>query len=129
MLIHLLIVSSCGGIGCTLRVIARDALMRSGTQPWWAVMVINLFGALVMGAVVGGAQAIESQIGTVPVVVTIAMLAGWTTYSAFSMDVVQLWLRGEQRRAFALWSITLCGAPLMALAGGAIMMTWARALP
>jgi CrcB protein len=127
MVMNLLIVSGCGGIGCVLRVMVRDALMRSGTRPWWAVMVINLFGALIMGALVGGAQSIEPHIGTLPVLGMTAVLAGWTTYSAFAMDVVQLWLRGEQRSACALWFITLCGAPLMALAGSAMMMAWTEA--
>ena len=59
MLMHLLIVSMCGAIGCALRLVARDVLMHNGAQPWWAVLVINLFGALLMGAVAGSARSIE----------------------------------------------------------------------
>ncbi len=121
MLMHLLIVSACGALGCGLRIIARDALMRSGTSPWWAVLVINLCGALVMGAVAGGAQSIEERAGSTLVIAATGVLAGWTTYSAFAMDVVQLWLRGERRSACVLWLATLCGAPFLALAGCAAM--------
>jgi len=117
---HLLIVSLCGALGCALRVLARDALMRAGTQPWWGTFAINLLGALVMGAVAGSAASIEENAGPWVVVAVTGVLAGWTTYSAFSMDVVQLWLRGERGHAAALWGATLVGAPLLALAGGAL---------
>ncbi|NBQ16269.1 MAG: CrcB family protein, partial [Proteobacteria bacterium] len=105
--------------GCALRVLARDALMRVGTQPWWGTFVINLSGALVMGAVAGSAASAGEHAGSWVVLAATGILSGWTTYSAFSMDVVQLWLRGERRHAVALWAGTLVGAPLLALAGGA----------
>jgi CrcB protein len=89
-----------------------------GTQPWWGTFVINLLGALVMGAVAGSAASIEENAGQWMVVAATGVLTGWTTYSAFSMDVVQLWLRGERGHAVALWAATLVGAPLLALAGG-----------
>jgi hypothetical protein len=40
------------------------------------------------------------------------------------MDVVQLWLRGERGHAAALWAATLVGAPLLALAGGAVVASF-----
>jgi len=119
MPMHLLIVSLCGALGCALRVLARDALMRVGTKPWWSTFAINLSGALVMGAVAGSAASIEENAVPWTVVAVTGVLAGWTTYSAFSMDVVQLWLRGERVHAAALWADTVAGAPLFALAGGA----------
>ena len=118
MPIHLLVVSLCGALGCALRVLARDALMRIGTKPWWSTLAINLSGALVMGAVAGSAASIEENARPWAAVAATGVLAGWTTYSAFSMDVVQLWLRGERRHAVVLWAATILGAPLLALAGG-----------
>ncbi|NBQ15191.1 MAG: CrcB family protein [Proteobacteria bacterium] len=115
---HLLMISLGGALGCALRVLVRDALMRVGAQPWWGTFVINLLGALVMGAVAGSAASIEESAGPWMVVAATGVLTGWTTYSAFSMDVVQLWLRGERGHAVALWAATLVGAPLLAIAGG-----------
>ena len=69
----------CGAIGCALRLVARDVLMRNGAQPWWAVLVINLFGALLMGAVAGSARSIEEQAGPMLVAAVTGVLAGWTT--------------------------------------------------
>jgi CrcB protein len=111
-------ISLGGALGCALRVLVRDALMRVGAQPWWGTFVINLLGALVMGAVAGSAASIEESAGPWMVVAATGVLTGWTTYSAFSMDVVQLWLRGERGHAVALWAATLVGAPLLAIAGG-----------
>ena len=43
-------------------------------------------------------------------------LGGWTTYSAFAMDVLSLWLRGRRRGAVVLWAVTIGGSSLLALA-------------
>jgi CrcB protein len=77
-----------------------------------------------MGAVAGSAASIEENAGAWMVVAATGVRAGWTTYSAFSMDVVQLWLRGERGHAAALWAATLVGAPLLALAGGAAVASF-----
>jgi hypothetical protein len=53
MTTHLLIVSLCGALGCALRVLARDAMMRMGTQPWRGTFAINLLGALVNPSISG----------------------------------------------------------------------------
>lgn len=117
---QLVLVSICGGLGCALRVLARDALMRRGTHPWWSTCAVNLSGALAMGLVAGSASGAGPALGTTAAAALAGFLAGWTTYSAFSMDVVQLWLRGTRGHALALWTVTLVGAPVAALAGGAV---------
>lgn len=119
-LAHLAVVSLCGGIGCALRVIARDALVRRGTHPWWSTCIVNLSGAMLMGLVAGSASGTSPALGPAVTTALAGLLAGWTTYSAFSMDVVQLWLRGARGHACVLWAATLLGAPAAALAGGAI---------
>jgi fluoride ion exporter CrcB/FEX len=40
-------------------------------------------------------------------------LGGWTTYSAFAVDVAVQWMRGERMRAVALACATLAGAPVI----------------
>ena len=127
MLMHLLIVSMCGAIGCALRLVARDVLMHNGAQPCWAVLVINLFGALLMGAVAGSARSIEEQAGPMLVAAVLFDEMRHAKPGAFSMDVVQLWLRGQRASALTLWAATLCGAPLLALAGGAAMAAYTGA--
>jgi len=119
-LAHLAAVAFCGGIGCALRVLARDALVRRGTHPWWSTCAVNLSGAMTIGLVAGSASGASPPLGPLTLAAATGLLAGWTTYSAFSMDVVQLWLRGARGHAIGLWAATIAGAPAAALAGGAI---------
>lgn len=111
------LVAIFGGVGCALRVLVRDAMQRRGHHPWFAVAAINLLGSLVIGAVLAGARVAGDAISAHAVTAAIGTLAGWTTYSAFAMDVVQLWWRGERGQAAALWAVTLAGSPALAWLG------------
>jgi CrcB protein len=111
------LVAIFGGVGCALRVLVRDAMQRRGHHPWVAVAAINLLGSLVIGAVLAGARVAGDAISAHAVTAATGMLAGWTTYSAFAMDVVQLWWRGERGHAAALWAVTLAGSPVLAWLG------------
>ena len=117
----ILLLSVAGACGCVLRAWVRDALLRRFLATWWSVAIINLVGALVMGAAAGATQALTDAAGGWAPLVATGVLAGWTTYSAFTVDVVQLWLRGERAHAAALWAVTLLGAPALAFAGGALV--------
>ena len=115
--LQLAVVSLAGGAGCALRVLVRDGLQRRGTRPWWAILAINLAGAFAMGIAMAASGAAPGPRTTI----VTGVLAGWTTYSAFAMDAVQLWLRGERRQCAALWFATLAGAPAAAAIGHAAM--------
>lgn len=117
----IILLSVAGAFGCALRAWVRDALLRRFFATWWSVAIINLVGAFVMGLAAGGAQALADAAGGWAPVAATGVLAGWTTYSAFTVDVVQLWLRGERGHAAALWAVTLLGAPAVAFAGGAMV--------
>jgi CrcB protein len=104
-----------GGAGSAARVLVRDALARRGVAPRWTVLGINLAGSLAIG-LVSGAVGREGSGGLAPAA-TVGLLAGWTTYSAFCMDVVLLWIRGERVRAGSLWAATLLGSTALAMAG------------
>ena len=120
-MIDLVLISVFGGIGCALRVLARDVMQRRGRHPWVSVCAINLLGSLSIGVVLAGARSVEAG-GGLPHAFTAAagLLAGWTTYSAFAMDVVQLWWRGERMHAVALWAVTLGGSPGLAWVGASV---------
>lgn len=114
------VLAVAGAVGCVLRAWVRDALLRRFFATWWSVAVINLVGAFVMGMAAGGTQALADAAGTWAPLAAAGVLAGWTTYSAFTVDVVQLWLRGRRGQAAALWAVTLLGSPALAFAGGAL---------
>ena len=106
-----------GGIGCALRILVRDAMQRRGRHPWVAVGAINLLGSLAIGALLAAVRLPDAAMPTYVVAAATGLLAGWTTYSAFAMDVVQLWWRGERASAAALWAVTLGGSPALAWLG------------
>ena len=116
-MIDLVLISVFGGIGCALRVLARDAMQRRGHHPWVAVCAINLLGSLAIGTLLAAVRLPDAAIPTYAVTASTGLLAGWTTYSAFAMDVVQLWWRGERASAAALWAVTLGGSPVLAWLG------------
>ena len=116
-MMDLVVIASFGGIGCALRVLVRDAMQRRGHHPWVAVAAINLLGSLAIGAVLAGARVAGDAMPAHAVTAATGLLAGWTTYSAFAMDVVQLWWRGERGQAAALWAVTLAGSPALAWLG------------
>jgi CrcB protein len=119
-MIDIVLVSVFGGIGCALRVLARDVMQRRGRHPWVSVCAINLLGSLAIGAVLAGAEVAGAGGVSRAVTAATGLLAGWTTYSAFAMDVVQLWWRGERMGAAALWAVTLGGSPMLAWLGAAV---------
>ena len=122
------IVSVAGGMGCMLRVLARDALLRRGAHPWWSTCLVNMTGAAAMGA--AGVLASRSSAATSwSSIAFTGLLGGWTTYSAFAMDVVQLWIRGSRRIAATLWAITLLGTPVAAAGGAAALRAFSGAAP
>ena len=106
-----------GGIGCALRVRVREAMQRGGPHPWVAGAAITLLGSLAIGAVLAGARLPVAAVWAHAVTAAMGLLAGWTTYSAFAMDVVQLWWRGERASAAVLWAVTLGGSPALAWLG------------
>jgi CrcB protein len=116
----LAVTALAGGVGCALRVLARDAFLRRGRNARWATCAINLSGSLLVG-VVAGAVAHRGDGSELTAAAAFGVLAGWTTYSAFCMDVVLLWITGRRAHALVLWAVTLAGSATLAAAGGWIV--------
>jgi CrcB protein len=85
----------------------------------YGTMAINIVGSGVMGLVAGwlAFKAGEGWTQNVRLLVTTGILGGFTTFSAFSLDAVLLWERGEAglAAAYVLGSVILS---LAALVGG-----------
>jgi len=118
--VALAVTALSGGVGCALRVLARDAFLRRGREARWATCAINLSGSLAMGAIAGAAASHGAE-GSLGATAALGLLAGWTTYSAFCMDVVLLWVTHRRTRAVALWAVTLAGSAALAAVGGWIV--------
>lgn len=88
-----------GALGASLRYLTNVGAVRVfGLGFPLATVVVNVLGSFVMGVLVaflakrGGAH-------LAPFLMT-GLLGGFTTFSAFSLDAVTLWERGQQGLAF-----------------------------
>ena len=93
-----------GGIGAAIRHLVNQAVGRvAGTDFPFGVMAINISGSLVMGLAAGyfAFKASESWSETARLFMTTGVLGGYTTFSAFSLDAMLLWERGEPGLAVA----------------------------
>ncbi|MEX3008882.1 fluoride efflux transporter CrcB [Hoeflea sp. TYP-13] len=114
---HILIVALGGAVGASLRHLVNLATLRMlGPNFPWGTLTVNVFGSFAMGIFIelllrrlGGSQELRLLIAT-------GLLGGFTTFSAFSLDVALLWERGAGVTAtiYAVSSVVLSIAALFA---------------
>jgi CrcB protein len=116
MMFQVLMVAAGGALGAAARFLAGAALTRlAGPGFPWGTLAVNLAGCFAMGVlVVALAQA--GAMRHAPLLLT-GLLGGFTTFSAFSLDAVALYERGEAGLALAYVGGSV-GGSLAALALG-----------
>lgn len=106
-----------GGLGASLRHAINVGCARAcGINFPYGTFVINITGSLVMG-IIAGYLALKGE-ASQPwrLFVMTGILGGYTTFSAFSLDAVTLYQRGEMGLAlfYVLGSVILAIAGLFA---------------
>ncbi len=114
-----------GGVGAVLRYLGVQAAFAvAGLGAAWAVMVVNVVGCLLMG--MGLALAERGMLGmgstATQVLLLTGVLGGFTTFSAFSADVLKMAQSGDYAVA-GLYVLGSVGLSLLAVAGGYYLMT------
>jgi CrcB protein len=117
---HWLLVFLGGGLGA----MARHGVNRAGLAllgpgfPWWTFGA-NVAGCFLIGLLAGLFGALETGHNARLFLIT-GFLGGFTTFSAFSLDALTLWERGEPLQAslYILGSVFLS---LIAAAGGLML--------
>jgi len=100
MLTTLLQVALGGAIGASGRYLTGVAAIRlMGPGFPWGTLAVNVLGSFVMGAVVVALAHLSAN-RFAPLLMT-GVLGGFTTFSAFSLDALTLWERGQQALAVA----------------------------
>jgi len=115
MVTTLLQVALGGAIGASLRYLSGVAAIRLvGPGFPWATVFVNIAGSAAMGAIVV-MLAHKDATRLAPFLMT-GVLGGFTTFSAFSLDALTLWERGQVVHAalYVLGSVTLALAAIVA---------------
>ncbi|NNU79806.1 fluoride efflux transporter CrcB [Halovulum dunhuangense] len=106
-----------GALGASLRYLAVSQAARlMGPGFPWGTLAVNLAGCLLMGLIVG---AIGARSALSPFLLT-GLLGGFTTFSAFSLDVLGLMERGEMGLAAIYVAGSVAGSILFCFAGYAL---------
>lgn len=123
MIQTLLYVALGGALGASARYMTNVAVMRFiGPGFPWGTLVVNVLGSALMGAlVVLLAQKDATRLA--PFLMT-GLLGGFTTFSAFSLDALTLWERGQSGVAAAY----VAGSVVLSLVGIALGMAAARGM-
>jgi CrcB protein len=114
-LVHMGWVFLGGGIGSALRYgVGRAALALAGPGFPFGTLVVNLLGCTLMGALVEWLTWRDTGIdASMKLFLTTGLLGGFTTFSAFALDTVALWQRGETLSAVGYGA----GSVVLSIAG------------
>ena len=103
-----------GGLGASLRYIAVYALFAlTGMSAIWAIMTVNVIGSLLMGVALALVERGVLSFGTLQTQLFLmgGVLGGFTTFSAFSADVLKLLQNGQHVSA----AIYILGSVILSL--------------
>lgn len=93
---HFLLVALGGAIGATARHgVGLLAVRYFGHGFPFGTLAVNIVGSLIMGLLIGTLAARQIGSESIRLFVATGLLGGFTTFSAFSLDVVSLWERGQ----------------------------------
>ena len=107
-----------GGIGAGLRYgVGRWALMTFGPGLPFGTWGVNILGGLLMGLLAGWLGGRNATDEPLRLLLGVGVLGGFTTFSAFSLEVAQMILRGEIGLAAAYAVSSVAGSVLALFAG------------
>ncbi|KQT26399.1 MULTISPECIES: fluoride efflux transporter FluC [unclassified Sphingomonas] len=114
---NLFFVMAGGAVGSGLRYLfGRVMLSLSGPGYPWGTLGVNLIGGLAMGLLMGtlartgGSEPVRLLLG-------VGVLGGFTTFSAFSLDMVTMIERGQPALALGYVLLSVVGAAVALFAG------------
>lgn len=123
---HFLIVFVGGGLGAALRHgVNRLSLIWFGPGFPVGTLFVNVAGSLAMGLLIGIFAAMEPVSNNMRLFLATGILGGFTTFSAFSLDALTLWERGE----IGLALLYVAASVILSFAAIAAGFFLTRALP
>jgi CrcB protein len=120
-----LLVAAAGGVGSAARyLVSLGALRLFGPGFPYGTLTVNVVGSFVIALIMQLALRTEAITPLVRVVLTTGFLGGFTTYSAFNYESLDMMSRGAWRTGFANLVITVVAC----LAAGSLGFRVARTL-
>ena len=114
MLQHIGLVAAGGAIGAAMRYLVGEWLGNDGFP--YGTLTVNLLGSLLLGVVtVGIAQHVISE--NLAFVFATGFLGAFTTMSAYSVETISMFDRGDSTLAFSYIGFTMVLCPLLAFIG------------
>jgi CrcB protein len=115
---HLLLVMLGGAFGAGARhLVGRATLGWFGPNYPWGTLAVNLIGGLLMGMLVGSLARFGQGGEQWRLLLGVGVLGGFTTFSAFSLDIMVMLERGDWATALGYILISVIGS-MIALAIG-----------
>ena len=118
---QILLVMIGGAIGAGFRYhVGSVALRNLGPGYPYGTLIVNLLGGLLMGVLAGTlvkAPLAGGQGEPLRLFLGVGVLGGFTTFSAFSLETVNMLMRGEPIPAVAYTLASVVGSVLMLFAG------------
>lgn len=90
----------------------------------FGTLIVNLLGSFALGVLIEASAFVWSPSAEMRAFLVVGLLGAFTTFSTFSLDVVNLWTRGELGLAF----MYMAGSVLLGIMGLLTGMFLARAV-
>lgn len=114
----LLLVMIGGAFGAGARHLTGAAMLRLAGPGWpWGTLTVNLVGGFLMGILAGWLARHGDAGANARLLLGVGVLGGFTTFSAFSLDVVLMLQRGEYWPAVGYIALSVIGSVVALLAG------------
>lgn len=123
-MLRVLLVAAGGAMGSLARWGIAEASLRWGRVafPWWTLSV-NLAGCLAIG-IVSAFAAPRGPLGPdAKLLLVTGLLGGFTTFSAFGQETMELTRQGRAGLAFLYVAASIAGG-LLTAAGGHVLARW-----
>jgi CrcB protein len=106
-----------GGVGSVLRFAVSEGVHRTLATPTipWGTLTVNVLGSLVLGWFLARTTGVGSD--ATRAFVAVGVLGGFTTFSAFSGEVLAFLYSSQYARAFAYAAMSVTLAVAAALLG------------
>ena len=100
-----------GGVGAALRsLVVYQLCERRAVAMWQALLLINVIGCTAAGVCLATLHRVDDT-GLLTALAIAGLLGGFTTFSSYAVECVELWHRGARRlsAAYAVGTIAACG--------------------